>query len=74
MKSISPHEREYATIRCEGVNETTIHNFADIMQLVTSYTVQLAGDKSNVTSKPIYLTVYKHSIQADLTLIDLPGK
>ncbi|CAF0866737.1 unnamed protein product [Adineta ricciae] len=73
MKSIPLHEEEYATIRCEGADETTIHNFADIMNLVTNYTVRLTGNKSNVTSKPIYLTVYKRSIQADLTLIDLPG-
>ncbi|CAF4661152.1 unnamed protein product, partial [Rotaria sp. Silwood2] len=35
--------------------------------------VRLAGEKYNVSPKPIYLTVYKKDIQADLTLIDLLG-
>ncbi|UJR12888.1 hypothetical protein I4U23_017062 [Adineta vaga] len=73
MKSIPIHEKEYAIIRCDGVNEILINDFSDIMKLITDCTVRLAGDKLNVSTKPIYLTVYKHSIQADLTLIDLPG-
>ncbi|CAF3515208.1 unnamed protein product [Rotaria sp. Silwood1] len=53
--------------------EIRINNFLDIMDKVTDCTVQLAGANMNVSSKPIYLTVYKKDIQADLTLIDLPG-
>ncbi|CAF1233065.1 unnamed protein product [Rotaria sordida] len=73
LKNISSTETEYATIRCEGMSEIRINNFLEIMDKVTDCTVQLAGANLNVSSKPIYLTVYKKDIQADLTLIDLPG-
>ncbi|CAF3817380.1 unnamed protein product [Rotaria sordida] len=43
------------------------------MGMVKDCTVRLAGEGLNVSPKPIYLTVYKKHIQADLTLIDLPG-
>ncbi|CAF3971216.1 unnamed protein product [Rotaria sp. Silwood1] len=73
MKNIRLNEKEYATIRCEGVPEIRVNNFSEIMSKVTDCTVRLAGAGLNVSSKPIYLTVYKKDIQADLTLIDLPG-
>ncbi|CAF1185040.1 unnamed protein product [Rotaria sordida] len=73
LKNISSTETEYATIRCEGMSEIKINNLLEIMDKVTDCTVQLAGANMNVSSKPIYLTVYKKDIQADLTLIDLPG-
>ncbi|CAF4346710.1 unnamed protein product [Rotaria sordida] len=73
LKNISSTETEYATIRCEGMSEIKINNFLEIMDKITDCTVQLAGANMNVSSKPIYLTVYKKDIQADLTLIDLPG-
>ncbi|CAF4417085.1 unnamed protein product [Rotaria sp. Silwood2] len=73
MKNIPLTQTEYATIRCEGVPEIKINNFSEIMAKITDCTVRLAGEKYNVSPKPIYLTVYKKDIQADLTLIDLPG-
>ncbi len=74
MKNISSNQKEYATIRCEGVPETKIHDFSEIIKKVEDCTVRLAGDNFNVSSSPIYLTVYKKDIHEDLTLIDLPGK
>jgi hypothetical protein len=74
MKNIPYSQNEYATIRCEGVPEMTINKFSEIMTKVTDFTVRLAGANQNVSSSPIYLTVYKKDIQADLTLIDLPGR
>ncbi|CAF4603734.1 unnamed protein product [Rotaria sp. Silwood1] len=73
MKNIPFNQTEYATIRCEGIPEIKINKFSEIMKRITDCTVQLAGATNNVSSKPIYLTVYKKDIQADLTLIDLPG-
>jgi hypothetical protein len=73
MKSISSNLTEYATIRCEGVAEIRINQFSEIMTKVTDCTVKLAGSNFNVSSLPIYLTVYKKDIPVDLTLIDLPG-
>ncbi|CAF2947029.1 unnamed protein product [Rotaria sp. Silwood2] len=73
LKNIPSNETEYATIRCEGISEIRINNFLEIMDKITDCTVQLAGANLNISSKPIYLTVYKKDIQADLTLIDLPG-
>lgn len=74
MKNIPDTLREYATIRCEGVNEIRFEDFSQIAQKVTHCTNRLAGTQTNVSSSPIYLTVYKKDIQEDLTLIDLPGK
>jgi dynamin 1-like protein len=73
MKNIPNSLNEYATIRCDGVPELRINDFSEIMQKVTDCTIRLAGAQCNVSSSPIYLTVYKRDIQEDLTLIDLPG-
>jgi dynamin 1-like protein len=73
MKNIPNSLNEYATIRCDGVPELRINDLSEIMQKVTDCTIQLAGAQCNVSSSPIYLTVYKRDIQEDLTLIDLPG-
>ena len=64
---------EYATIRCDGVDEIELNDFAQISSQVITCTNKLAGTNLGVSSSPIYLTVYKKDIQADLTLIDLPG-
>jgi len=74
MKNIPPNQKEYATIRCEGVPEMKINDFSEIIKKVEECTVRLAGENFNVSSLPIYLTVYKKDIQEDLTLIDLPGR
>jgi interferon-induced GTP-binding protein Mx1 len=74
MKNISNSLDEYATIRCADVPEITINDFSEIMDKITDYTIKLAGTQCNVSSSPIYLTVYKRDIQEDLTLIDLPGR
>jgi hypothetical protein len=74
MKNIPTGQTEYATIRCDGVSEMKINDFSDIMNKVAACTIRLAGAKCNVSSSPIYLTVYKKDIQEDLTLIDLPGR
>jgi len=73
MKNISTNLNEYATIRCDGVPEIRIDDLSEIMNQVTDCTIRLAGTQCNVSSSPIYLTVYKKDIQEDLTLIDLPG-
>lgn len=73
MKHVPSGQSEYATIRCNGVEEIQISDFSDIKNKVEHCTERLAGKKQNVSSSPIYLTVYKTSIRADLTLIDLPG-
>ncbi len=74
MKNIPSNQKEYATIRCEGVAEMKINDFSDIINKIEECTVRLAGENYNVSSSPIYLTVYKKDIQEDLTLIDLPGR
>ncbi|CAF0950644.1 unnamed protein product [Didymodactylos carnosus] len=68
----SMNDAEYATIRCKGEEEEKITDLDDISQYVKRLTQTLAGDGVNVSSDPIYLTVYKQNIP-DLTLIDLPG-
>ncbi len=73
MKNIPSSLGEYATIRCDGVPEIRINDFSEIMNKVMDCTIRLAGTQCNVSSSPIYLTVYKRDIQEDLTLIDLPG-
>ncbi len=74
MKNIPISLNEYATIRCDGAPEIRINDFSEIMDKVTDCTIRLAGTQCNVSSSPIYLTVYKKDIQEDLTLIDLPGR
>ena len=68
---------EYATIR-SGVdftneNDKRINDLANIADEITRLTSQIAGEGVNVSSHPIYLTVYKEDMPYDLTLIDLPG-
>lgn len=72
LKTIDPNSAEYATIRCEGVQEKRL-NIHGISEAVISCTNTLTGNTTDISSKPIFLTVYKHGIQHDLTLIDLPG-
>ena len=74
MKNISLSLTEYATIRCEGVPEIRINDFSEISGKVMDCTIRLAGTQCDVSSSPIYLTVYKKDIQEDLTLSDLPGR
>ncbi|CAF2028320.1 unnamed protein product [Rotaria magnacalcarata] len=64
---------EYATIRCKGIEEMKITDFSTIASKVIACTIKLTGNQHDVSALPIYLTVYKKSIQEDLTLIDLPG-
>ncbi|CAF2040678.1 unnamed protein product [Rotaria magnacalcarata] len=64
---------EYATIRCKGIEEMKITDFSTIASKVIACTIKLTGNEHDVSALPIYLTVYKKSIQEDLTLIDLPG-
>jgi hypothetical protein len=73
MKNIPSNQKEYATIRCEGVSELRINDFSEIMDKVSDCTVRLAGAQEKVSASPIYLTVYKKDLHEDLTLIDLPG-
>lgn len=64
---------EYALIRCKDMKDKRLENFSQISEEVLRCTNILAGTRLGVSSSPIYLTVYKKDIQADLTLIDLPG-
>ncbi|CAF3197759.1 unnamed protein product [Rotaria socialis] len=48
---------EYATIRCEGVEEIRITDFGTIASTVTACTIKLAGNQHDVSALPIYLTV-----------------
>lgn len=72
LKAITENSSEYATIRCEGLEETKI-DISQISDYVVSCTDHLTGTPTGISSKPIFLTVYKSDIQYDLTLIDLPG-
>ncbi|CAF1246528.1 unnamed protein product [Rotaria sp. Silwood1] len=49
-----------------------LHYMNEISIAVTRLTNQIAGEGTNASSTPIYLTVYKRNIPYDLTLIDLP--
>jgi hypothetical protein len=74
MKSTTGNE--YATIRNSKSPENeaqTLDNMDEISNAVTRVTKEIAGDQINVSSTPIYLTVYKHNLPYDLTIIDLPG-
>ncbi|CAF1057239.1 unnamed protein product [Rotaria sordida] len=67
---------EYAIIHSNKTSENTkktIDNMKDIAAEVIRLTNDIAGNGTNVSSHPIYLTVYKRNIPYDLTLIDLPG-
>ncbi|CAF3825803.1 unnamed protein product [Rotaria sp. Silwood1] len=73
MKTVQ--DKEYATIRGSVglTSETRIDDLTKIADEVTRLTSEIAGKGVNVSSNPIYLTVYKRDIMYDLTLIDLPG-
>lgn len=67
---------EYAVIRSSKKSEDeakTLNDMNAIGDAVTQLTKEIAGEGTNVSSTPIYLTVYKRNIPFDLTLIDLPG-
>jgi GTPase SAR1 family protein len=67
---------EYFIIRSSTRSEDegkTITDMGEIGNAVTRFTEEIAGEGTNVSSTPIYLTVYKRNIPYDLTLIDLPG-
>ncbi len=75
MKHAPPDSEDYATIRCAGMKEElVITNLSEIAARVIECTNFLTGNLVNVSSSPIFLTVYKREIQDDLTLIDLPGQ
>ncbi|UJR29173.1 hypothetical protein I4U23_010387 [Adineta vaga] len=77
LRMKSTNDREYAVIRKSNSNsETSDEEINDLNRIafeVTRLTNEIAGDGTNVSSNPIYLTVYKRDIIYDLTLIDLPG-
>ncbi|CAF2562938.1 unnamed protein product [Rotaria sp. Silwood2] len=67
---------EYAVIRSSKCSENeaeTLYDMNEISNVVTRLTKEIAGEGTNVSSTPIYLTVYKRNMAYDLTLIDLPG-
>ncbi|CAF1440165.1 unnamed protein product [Rotaria sordida] len=68
-------DEEYAIIRgsVDSTMEKRIDDLTKIADEVSRLTSEIAGKGANVSSNPIYLTVYKHDILYDLTLIDLPG-
>ena len=68
-------DEEYATIRAsvKCTTEKRIDDLTKIADEVTRLTSEIAGDGVDVSSNPIYLTVYKRDILYDLTLIDLPS-
>jgi len=72
----STNDCEYAVIRSGTSTEDqakTIQDMNEIANEVTRLTNEIAGNGTNVSLNPIYLTVYKRDIPYDLTLIDLPG-
>lgn len=72
----STTENEYAVIRSSKSSEQNGKIIQDLDQIadeVTRLTNEIAGKGANVSSDPIYLTVYKRDVIYDLTLIDLPG-
>ncbi len=74
LKRAPPDTDDYATIRCDGVNEVTINDLSEISVRVIEFTNFLTGNLVSISASPIFLTVYKREIQDDLTLIDLPGQ
>ncbi|CAF4015493.1 unnamed protein product [Rotaria sordida] len=67
---------EHAIIRSSKHSENegeTLYDMNEISNSVTRLTKEIAGEGTNVSSTPIYLTIYKRNMPFDLTLIDLPG-
>jgi GTPase SAR1 family protein len=75
LRMKTTQDKEYATVRgsVDCTNEKRIDDLTKIADEVTRLTSEIAGEGVNVSSHPIYLTVYKRDIPYDLTLIDLPG-
>ena len=75
LRMKAARDAEYATIRGSGTNaiDTRINDFTKIADEISRLTSTIAGSGNNVSSNPIYLTVYKRNVPYDLTLIDLPG-
>jgi len=73
MKHAPEGTPDYATIRCAGTEEVTIHDLSETSTNIIALTNFLTGNTLNISASPIHLTVYKKEIQDDLTLIDLPG-
>ena len=75
LRMKTAHGEEYATIRSSigDAKDTRIDDLTKIVDEVTRLTTEIAGKGIGVSDNPIYLTVYKHDIRHDLTLIDLPG-
>ena len=74
IKSTTDEER--ATIRVSHQSEAdaiVIDDLNAIGATVIRVTRQIAGKGTNISTTPIYLTVYKRNLPYDLTLIDLPG-
>lgn len=74
MKHAPSDTNDYATIRCAKMEETMINDLSEISDRVVECTNLLTGNSVNISSSPIFLTVYKQDIQEDLTLVDLPGE
>ena len=75
LRMKTAQNQEYATIRSSVGNtaETRIDDLTKIADAVAQLTTEIAGKGCDVSSNPIYLTVYKRDIIYDLTLVDLPG-
>jgi interferon-induced GTP-binding protein Mx1 len=75
LRMKTTQDKEYAIVRgsVECTTEKRIDDLTKIADEVTRLTSEIAGEGINVSSNPIYLTVYKRDILYDLTLIDLPG-
>ena len=75
LRMKTAQHKEYATIRSSigDKKEKRIADLTKIADEVTRLTTEIAGAGTGVSDSPIYLTVYKHDIRHDLTLIDLPG-
>jgi GTPase SAR1 family protein len=75
LRMKTAQDKEYATVRgsVECTTEKRIDDLTKIADEITQLTLKIAGKGCNVSSNPIYLTVYKRDILYDLTLIDLPG-
>jgi len=75
LRMKTAQDKEYATVRgsVKCTIEKRIDDLTKIADEVTRLTSEIAGQGVNVSSDPIYLTVYKRDILYDLTLIDLPG-
>ncbi|CAF3955176.1 unnamed protein product [Adineta steineri] len=75
LRMKTAQDKEYATIRSSigNTEERRIDDLTKIADAVAQLTSEIAGEGADVSSNPIYLTVYKRDMMYDLTLIDLPG-